>query len=308
MRTLFSQVAGLRVFTSPDTTTPVLATLPVGHQVTDLQPTTAPPAGWLEVEVTPTGAAAAVHGFMLDANLVLTAPVPVPPTPVPVPAPASAPVQSLWRFLPWIVAGIALIALGLLMLVMRSPAQSVDVQATAQAIVNATMRAQPPTSTPGVMIITATPPPATPTSPAPVSTATPLSTQAPAATSIGPIATAQPGDPALANQLSSMALPDAQKWLASNIGGKPEFWTYRGHNVWGYWDQGNSVQFRHWGKNTILTYWKGFAEPINTRGCWVQIPPKAGVWDGDTRTVQCPDAGATFNADGVGFHVIPNVP
>lgn len=164
MRTLFTQVAGLRVFTAPDTTTPVLATLPLGYQVTDLQPTTAPPAGWLQVEVTPPGATA-LTGYMLDTGLTLTVPATPAPTGGSTTGTATPTQSALRRWLPWIIAvvlGLAMIALFVIM-VMRGPAQPVDVQATAQAIVNAMLTAQPPTATPGTIIITATPNPAMPT-------------------------------------------------------------------------------------------------------------------------------------------------
>lgn len=109
--------------------------------------------------------------------------------------------------------------------------------------------------------------------------------------------------------LSTMSVADAQQWLSKNIGGSADKWTPRNdeHTMWGYWDQDHKVTFRHPGNNSMLTYWNGFPEPQNARGCWVQVPKKSDRWDGTTRTVQCPTAGATFEADGVGFHpVAPN--
>lgn len=95
--------------------------------------------------------------------------------------------------------------------------------------------------------------------------------------------------------------------LARQIGGDAEHWTERGGDkcVWGYWNPDVLFTFRHPGGNTMLTYWSGFAEPRNSRGCWVAVPEKGGDSDGTTRVVQCPEAGAEFEADGVGFHPYP---
>ena len=94
--------------------------------------------------------------------------------------------------------------------------------------------------------------------------------------------------------------------LARVIGGEAAYWTRRGPNcVWGYWNKDVNATFHHPGGNTILTYWSGFSEPRNSRGCWVAVPAKSADWDGNTRTVQCPEAGAEFEADGVGFHANP---
>ena len=94
--------------------------------------------------------------------------------------------------------------------------------------------------------------------------------------------------------------------LAAQIGGDATHWTYRGGNcVWGYWNKEVQSTFRHPGGNTILTYWSGYAEPRNAGGCWVTVPEPGGEHDGKTRVVQCPDAGAEFEADGVGFHPYP---
>ncbi len=127
-----------------------------------------------------------------------------------------------------------------------------------------------------------------------------------------PVAPVQPVAPVAKSDpwgLNTMSVADAQKWLSTNIGGSPEKWTSRNdeHTMWGYWDPDHPVTFKHPGQNSMLTYWSGFAEPQNARGCWVQIPKKSDRWDGTTRTVQCPLPGATFSADGVGFHPIaPN--
>jgi hypothetical protein len=94
--------------------------------------------------------------------------------------------------------------------------------------------------------------------------------------------------------------------LARVIGGEAQYWTPRGENcVWGYWNKDVMVNFHHPGGNTILTYWYKFEEPRNSRGCWVVVPAKNSEWDGETRTIQCPEPGAEFNADGIGFHPIP---
>ncbi len=121
--------------------------------------------------------------------------------------------------------------------------------------------------------------------------------------------TGQSGDPELAAKLLAMPLSQAQQWLAQNIGGDASKWGYAGNNVWTYWNKDVKSKFVHPGKRMILTYWSGFAEPSgNTRGCHIQVPPKGGVNDGTTRTIQCTDSGAVFEADGVGLHITPQVP
>lgn len=155
----------------------------------------------------------------------------------------------------------------------------------------------------GSAAIDATMPPVTPTN-------TPFP---PTATSVPPTATAVPptNTPVPPTPTERICrLPNGEaisaESLASQIGGDAAHWTYRGGNcIWGYWNKDVISMFRHPGGNTILTYWSGFAEPRNTRGCWVAVPEKGGDFDGTTRVVQCPDAGAEFDADGVGFHPYP---
>ncbi len=94
--------------------------------------------------------------------------------------------------------------------------------------------------------------------------------------------------------------------LSAVIGGAPQAWTARGDNcVWGYWDPNNIVTFRHPGGNTLLTYWVGYESLRNADNCIVEVPPRSATADGETRTLRCPDAGAEFEADGVGFHPNP---
>lgn len=169
-----------------------------------------------------------------------------------------------------------------------------------------------PTQTPSAPLPTTIaptvpPPPATIAPPAPT---TPPSVPTP----IPPADTPAPAPTTAACTPNTM--PDGTvitaEVLAAQIGGKAEFWTPRdavaeaGCNggPWGYWDPDNVITFRHPGGDTMLTYWSGFSEPENARGCWVQIPEKGDRWDGTTRTIQCPDPGATFEADGVGFHPV----
>jgi hypothetical protein len=87
--------------------------------------------------------------------------------------------------------------------------------------------------------------------------------------------------------------------LAKCIGGKADFWTYRGTDVWGYWDKGNNVTFHHPGNNTILSYWAGFPDPRNAGSCEIIV-----VQSEDTKYVKCTEKGAEFESDGVGFHII----
>ncbi len=153
-----------------------------------------------------------------------------------------------------------------------------------------------PTTPPTV--ITATPPPVVITATSTVAPPPPTTTPSTAA--------------CVPNTMPDGTVITAQV-LANQIGGKAEFWTPRSDaaranclgGVWGYWDKDHSVQFKHPGGNTMLTYWSGFKEPTgNIRGCWIQVPVKNDRWDGTTRTVQCPDSGALINADGVGFHPV----
>lgn len=87
--------------------------------------------------------------------------------------------------------------------------------------------------------------------------------------------------------------------LASCIGGNAAYWTQRGPDVWGYWDEGNKVTFRHPGGSTILSYWAGFPDPRNADGCQIVV-----VQSEDTKYVKCAIAGAEFESDGVGFHLV----
>lgn len=156
---------------------------------------------------------------------------------------------------------------------------------TVEATLDASVQTEIPTGTPVPPTATITPPTVTPGPP----TSTP----------IPPTPTA-----------SACRLPNGEaispESLAAQIGGEPAHWTYRGGNcVWGYWNKDVIVTFRHPGGNTILTYWNGYAEPRNSGGCWVTVPERGGEHDGKTRVVQCPDAGAEFEADGVGFHPYP---
>ncbi len=155
--------------------------------------------------------------------------------------------------------------------------------------------------------------------PPPLATSTPLP-YAPPVTATSPyVAPTSPPAPTATSSTAACVpntMPDGTpitaEVLAAQIGGKAEFWTPRDAvaeagcrgGPWGYWDPDNSVTFRHPGGDTMLTYWSGFPEPENARGCWVQVPEKGDRWDGTTRTVQCPDPGALINADGVGFHPV----
>ncbi len=122
----------------------------------------------------------------------------------------------------------------------------------------------------------------------------------PTYTPIPPILSPTPTSTSGANILPSGEVVSPES-LAKFIGGKPEFWTKRGPVVWGYWDKGNNMTFRHPGNNTILTYWAGFPEPRNAGGCLIIIPEA----DNATRYVKCPSGTqAEFEADGVGFHLI----
>ncbi len=89
--------------------------------------------------------------------------------------------------------------------------------------------------------------------------------------------------------------------LARNVGGNAAYWTVRGPVVWGYWDKGHNVTFRHPGGNTLLSYWAGFPDPRNADGCRIVYPPA----ESGTRFVKCPSGTrAEFEADGVGFHLV----
>lgn len=88
--------------------------------------------------------------------------------------------------------------------------------------------------------------------------------------------------------------------LADLLGGEAQYWTNRGPDVWGYWNKGGNVTFRHPGGGSILTYWSGFPEPRNASDCQSII-----VQAEDTRYVKCPNGTkAAFESDGVGFHLI----
>ncbi len=126
-------------------------------------------------------------------------------------------------------------------------------------------------------------------------------------TQTGATKSGEGADFALRAKLQAMTLQEVQLWLSQNIGGKPEKWTSRNDQriVWGYWDPDHVTTFRHPGRNSLLTYWSNFAEASNARGCYQDVPPKGGIWDGTTRLLQCPNGGgATFQADGVGFHPV----
>lgn len=135
-----------------------------------------------------------------------------------------------------------------------------------------------------------------------VQTEVPIDAAVPPTTTVTPV---PPASVAGACHLPNGEVISAES-LAAQIGGDPAHWTYRGGNcVWGYWNKDVVAVFRHPGGNSILTYWSGYAEPRNTGGCWVAVPERGGEHDGKTRVVQCPDAGAEFEADGVGFHPYP---
>ncbi len=88
--------------------------------------------------------------------------------------------------------------------------------------------------------------------------------------------------------------------LARIVGGDPNFWTQRGPAVWGYFDKNHNKIFRHPGDNMVLTYWAGFAEPINAADCSMIV-----IDAENTRYVKCPPGTlAEFEADGVGLHLI----
>lgn len=135
-----------------------------------------------------------------------------------------------------------------------------------------------------------------------VQTEVPVDAAVPSTTTVTPV---PPASVAGACHLPNGEVISAEA-LAAQIGGDPAHWTYRGGNcVWGYWNKDVIATFRHPGGNSILTYWSGYAEPRNTGGCWVAVPERGGEHDGKTRVIQCPDAGAEFEADGVGFHPYP---
>ncbi len=120
-------------------------------------------------------------------------------------------------------------------------------------------------------------------------------------TSMPPTNTPIPPTPTTRNDILPNGEVVSPESLAKFIGGKPEFWTKRGPVVWGYWDEGNNMTFRHPGNNTILTCWAGFSEPKNANDCSIIIPEA----DNLTRYVKCPPGTqAEFEADGVGFHLI----
>jgi hypothetical protein len=149
---------------------------------------------------------------------------------------------------------------------------------------------------------------AVPTYTVDVATDASVQTEVSVDTTVAPTTTVTPDPPAPV--AGACRLPNGNvisgDSLAAQIGGDPAHWTYRGgHCVWGYWNKEVITTFRHPGGNTILTYWSGYAEPRNTGGCWVAVPEPSGEHDGKTRVVQCPDAGAEFEADGVGFHPYP---
>ena len=138
--------------------------------------------------------------------------------------------------------------------------------------------------------------------------ATSVQTEIPADTPVPPMATSTPVPPPPTERVCRLPNGEAisPESLARQIGGDVAHWTYRGGNcVWGYWNKDVIATFRHPGGNTILTYWNGYAEPRNSGGCWVTVPVPGGEHDGKTRVVQCPDAGAEFESDGVGFHPYP---
>lgn len=138
--------------------------------------------------------------------------------------------------------------------------------------------------------------------------ATSVQTEIPADTPVPPMATSTPVPPPPTKRVCRLPNGEAisPESLARQIGGDVAHWTYRGGNcVWGYWNKDVIATFRHPGGNTILTYWDGYAEPRNSGGCWVTVPVPGGEHDGKTRVVQCPDAGAEFESDGVGFHPYP---
>jgi hypothetical protein len=95
--------------------------------------------------------------------------------------------------------------------------------------------------------------------------------------------------------------PVSPESLARLLGGEPEYWTKRGPVVWGYWDKGHNVTFRHPGDDTVISYWAGFPEPRNAEDCSIVIPENEEA----TRYVKCP-AGtqAEIEADGLGFHLV----
>lgn len=173
-----------------------------------------------------------------------------------------------------------------------------------------------PTETPLPPTNTAAPSTGTPT---PNTTATSFSATSTSAAAIAATATSKAATAtAKANETANQAqpqplphqeapagctLPDGEvisaQSLAKIIGGNERYWTDQGNCVWRYWDQGNNVTFRHPGGNTILTYWEGFPLPKNSNSCIIESTIFNG---GPTRTVQCTNPGAEFEADGVGFH------
>jgi len=157
----------------------------------------------------------------------------------------------------------------------------------------------PPTGTPMPPTATYTPVPPTDTPvPPPTNTLVPTPTHTPL-----PLPTNTPVPPTSVPRTD--ILPNGEvvspESLARLIGGNPAYWTKRGPVVWGYWDKGHNVTFRHPGGNTILSYWAGFPEPRNATECSIIIPES----DNMTRYVKClSGTRAEFEADGVGFHLI----
>lgn len=98
---------------------------------------------------------------------------------------------------------------------------------------------------------------------------------------------------------------DAQS-VAAHIGGEAAYWRYEpAYCAWFYGRKNIPATFTHPGGGAVLTYFSGFAEPSNAGGCSVTVPPKSDTTDGITRIVQCPSAGATFQADMISYYPAP---
>lgn len=109
--------------------------------------------------------------------------------------------------------------------------------------------------------------------------------------------------PSIASQQNEFLLPNGDspspEALASLVGGEAIYWTKRSDVVWGYWNEGHSMTFRHPGGDTILTYWAGYPDPRNASDCAIVIRK-----EDKTRYVKCPNGTkAEFEADGVGIHL-----
>lgn len=82
MRTVYAYKETL-MRAGPSTNTVVVAKIPEGTQLVDLEPTPAPPEGWLNVRHTPAGTTTPTDGYVKAGEIGLVPPPPKPTPPKP---------------------------------------------------------------------------------------------------------------------------------------------------------------------------------------------------------------------------------